>query len=303
MSSLVTKTNKSGSAASKQLRTVKGKKAAEKKPQRPGKITAAPKAKKTVVAKSRKQVPMKKVVASAKKKVSPKKAVPVRSKKSTAKTASRTKLTTAGRPATASTRAKAAGNATARTANKAIFKAPAKVAQPLPKKQPSANALLAVKAFEQALRTFNRHDYSAAKEAFEGLLLKFMEQPDIVAPARTYLSICVQRLARTPVAPRSPDALYDQGVILLNKGRLAEAVTLFDKALKTEPRADHVWYSLSAAYARMNEPTKSIDALRRAIGLRSVHRSHARRDPDFASLHTSEEFQHLTGFGFDLDDE
>ena len=45
------------------------------------------------------------------------------------------------------------------------------------------------------------------------------------------------------------------------------------------------------------------DALRRAISLRSVHRSHARRDLDFASLHTNEDFQQLTGFGFDFDEE
>ncbi|HJQ25898.1 MAG TPA: tetratricopeptide repeat protein [Blastocatellia bacterium] len=226
---------------------------------------------------------MKKSLAAASKKSPPKKVVkaaPKPAKKATAKTPP----------------PRAAGKrAAARTT-------PAKAVQPPPKRTPPAT-LLAVKAFEQALRLFNRHDYAGAKEAFEGILARFSDQADMVAPARTYIAICEQRMARTPAVPRNPDALYDQGVVQLNKGNFADAIALFEKALKAEPRADHIWYSLSAAYARMNQPPKSLDALRRAIGLRSVHRSHARRDPDFASLHTSEEFQQLTGFGFDFDEE
>jgi tetratricopeptide (TPR) repeat protein len=288
MSSLITKTNKSRSPASQKVRTTKGKKVADKKPQRPGKITAAPKARKAAPAKSKKTAsPKKKTAAAAVKKTPPKKTVKVTAAKPAKKPAA--KLTP--RP-----KAPAAKRAAAPVT-------PAKAVQPPPKKSPVPNALQAVKAFEQALRLFNRHDYAAAKEAFDNLLAKFSEQADIVAPARTYMAICDQRMARTPVVPRNPDALYDQGVVQLNKGNFSEAVGLFEKALKAEPRADHIWYSLSAAYARMHQSLKSLDALRRAISIRSVHRSHARRDPDFASLHTSEEFQQLTGFGFDFDEE
>jgi len=286
MSSLITKSNKSRSHAPHKARTTKAKKVADKKPQRPGKITAAPKAKKVAKvtsAKSKKPAsPAKKSLATAGKKSPPKKvlkAAPKPVKKAVAKTPPR-----------------AAGK---RAAAKVM---PAKAVQPPPKRTPPAT-LLAVKAFEQALRLFNRHDYHGAKEAFESILARFSDQADMVAPARTYIAICEQRMARTPAVPRNPDALYDQGVVQLNKGNFADAIVLFEKALKAEPRADHIWYSLSAAYARMNQPPKSLDALRRAIGLRSVHRSHARRDPDFASLHTSEEFQQLTGFGFDFDEE
>jgi tetratricopeptide (TPR) repeat protein len=284
MSSLITKSNKSRSPASHKVRTTKAKKVADKKPQRPGKITAAPKAKKAAPAKSKKPAsPAKKPVAAAAKKSPPKKVVkaaPKPAKKPAAKTAP---------PRSAARRVAAPVK-------------PVKPPPPPPKKTPPAT-LLAVKAFEQALRLFNRHDYSGAKEAFDSILDRFGDQADIVAPARTYIAICDQRMARTPAVPRNPDALYDQGVVQLNKGNFAEAVALFEKALKAEPRADHIWYSLSAAYARLHQPPKSLDALRRAIAIRSVHRSHARRDPDFASLHTNEEFQQLTGFGFDFDEE
>jgi tetratricopeptide (TPR) repeat protein len=286
MSSLIAKANKSRSPASQKVRTTKGKKTASKKPQRPGKITAAPVSKvskKSAPTKAKKQAPAAKKAANQASKKSPANKKPVKAlaekpvKKSTAKQPVRKQVTAKRLP-------------------------PAKSAPP-PKKAPSPGALAAVRAFEQALKLFNRHDYAAAKPAFEGLLKKFGDQSEIVARARTYKTICEQRLVRTPSVPRNPDALYDQGVFELNKGAIREAIGLFDKALKAQPRADHVHYTLAAAYARLNDPPKALDALRRAIGIRSVHRSHARRDPDFASLHGNEEFQQLTGFGFDFDEE
>jgi tetratricopeptide (TPR) repeat protein len=150
---------------------------------------------------------------------------------------------------------------------------------------------------------FNRQDFVSARSAFLSLLAKFSEQAEIVARVRTYLAICEQRLARAPSVPRNADALYNQGVFELNKGNPAEAIGLFEKALKVEPRADHIYYSLAAAYARLNNTPKALDALRRAIGIRPVHRSHARRDLDLASLRSNEDFQQLTGFGFDLVEE
>jgi tetratricopeptide (TPR) repeat protein len=299
MSSLITKTNKSRSPASQKVRTTKAKKVADKKPTRPGKITASPKGKKAAPAKHKKPVATgKKTAAATKKTVAATKKTPP---KKVAKV-------TAAKPAKkqavkASSSASARRAVPAAPARRPVAVTHAKAAQPPPKKTASSSAMQSVKAFEQALRQFNRHDYSGAKEAFETLLIRFSEQADIIAPARTYIAICDQRMARAPAVPRNADALYDQGVVHLNKGKFAEAVGLFEKGLKVEPRADHIWYSLSAAHARMNQPTQSLDALRRAIGIRSVNRSQARRDPDFASLHTNEEFQQLTGFGFDFDEE
>jgi tetratricopeptide (TPR) repeat protein len=290
MGSLITKVNKSGSRTSAKVRaTSKGKKAASKKPQRPGKITATPKskalkAKKAAPVKVKKQVtPAKKSAAKAAKKAVPKKGA----KPAVAKKPVRSAKKSSKRPV--------AAKATSRSARPVARPAP-----PPPKKAPTPSTLAAVRAFEQALKSFNRHDFSAAKSAFVEILGKFSDQAEIAARARTYLSISEQRLARAPSAPRGPDALYDQGVFELNKGNTKEAIEFFDKALKAEPRADHILYSLAAAYARLNDTNRAIDALRRAINIRSVHRPHARRDLDFASLRSNEDFQQLTGYGYDF---
>jgi tetratricopeptide (TPR) repeat protein len=175
--------------------------------------------------------------------------------------------------------------------------------QPLPKKPPAPNALAAVRAFEQALRVFNRQDFAAAKAAFEAVLDKFGDQAEVVAGARPYLAVCEQRLARAPSVPRNPDALYDQGVFEFNRGNTRGAIDLYDRALKADPRADHVWYSLAAAYARLTDAPRALEALRRAIAIRPVHRSHARRDLDFVGLRQNHDFQQLTGYGFELSEE
>jgi tetratricopeptide (TPR) repeat protein len=288
MGSLITKVNKSSSRASGKVHATKaGKKATSKKPQRPGKITATPKSK---AAKVKKAAPVK-----AKKQVAPaKKAATKATRKAITKKSAKPSI--AKKPAkTISKQPAAKATAKARPA-----RAIARPAPPPPKKAPAPSTLAAVRAFEQALKSFNRHDFSASKSAFVDILEKFGDQAEIAARARTYLAISEQRLTRAPSVPRNPDALYDQGVFELNKGNTREAIDLFDKALKVEPRADHILYSLAAAYARLNDTNRAIDALRRAINIRSVHRPHARRDLDFASLRSNEDFQQLTGYGYDF---
>jgi len=309
MSSLVTKATKRGLSASKGIRATKGKKATARKPKRPGRITTAPKAKKAAAAKKvppakkQKQTFAKKLTGRLTKKAAPK-------KNNSAASAKRNKAALAKKPSgkkQPAALASARRRPTKAPSRKALLaRRTALVPKPLPappKKPPSPGTLAAVRAFEQALRLFNRHDFGPARSAFLTLLAKFADQAEIVARARTYLAICEQRLARSPAVPRNSDALYNQGVFQLNRGNTADAIDLFEKALKVEPRADHVFYSLAAAHARLNDTAKAMDSLRRAIGLRPIHRSHARRDLDFVGLRTNEDFQQLTGFGFDLIEE
>jgi hypothetical protein len=288
MSVLISKA-KSGSSASRKLRATKAKKSSSKKPQRPGRITAAPKSKRASSPKKR---------AAPAKKLSPKKITAPARKKSQQKV--RTRKAT---PSKSGRGPRAKSVAAKKATSRRRLPLPAKVAPPPPKKPPAPGTLAAVRAFEQALRLFNRHDYAPAKSAFEGLQTKFSDEAEVVARARTYLAVCDQRMGRAPAAPRNADALYDQGVFEFNRGAIREAIELFEKALRVEPRADHVFYSLAAAHARLNDSPKALEALRRAIGIRPVQRSHARRDLDFASLRSNDDFQSLTGFGFDLIEE
>ena len=280
MSSLITKISKTRSTTAPKSPIRKGKKAASAKT-RPTRGVVTPKPKKRSLA----------PVSSKTKKTAAKKPTP--KKPSFKKVAKPTAKTAARRAPVKLSRSKAQATVTKKSAVKTV---------PLIEKRIiSPSAMQAIRAFERALTEFNRHQFDNAKTSFEALLSNFGDEIDIVARARTYLAICDQRLARTPHAPRNnADALYNQGVFEFNRGNIREAIDIFQKALKVNPRGDHILYSLAAAYVRALDPAKAMDALRRAIRMNPIHRSHARHDPDFSSLKGNREFQVLSGIVTDL---
>jgi tetratricopeptide (TPR) repeat protein len=153
----------------------------------------------------------------------------------------------------------------------------------------------AVRAFEQAVKLFNRQEFQRAREAFQAVIERFPQEAEVVARARAYLAICEQRLRAPRPVPRTAEALYDRGIIELNRGQIVPAIAFFEKALKLDPRADHAVYALAAAYARGGQVEKALAMLRQAIAMRETYRLHARRDPDFYPLLANPEFQKLVG--------
>ncbi len=289
MSSLSTKANKSRSASSRKLPAKSTKKTVTKKAKTSLASKVATKSKAITALKANQQV------ATGKKSVAKKKVAKVtvvsKAKKSLAKK-SAVKASSVKPKTPVGKKASALKKAPRKIENKVV-----KTPEFQPKKTSSQAAIAAMSAFEQALKFFNKHNYSAAKEAFERMLQKFGDQAEVVVGARKYIAICEQRLARTKALPKNPEALYDQGVFELNNANVQEAINLFEKALKAQPVADHILYSLAAAYARLQNNRKSLDALNRAISIQPVNRSRARSDGDFASLYNDEEFQQITGYG------
>jgi len=270
MSSLITKATKRRSVASHKARTTRGKKSAARKPQRPGRITSSPKPRKAAKLMKAAKKKSSKAAAAPKKITKRPKAAKQKSKAKSTPARKQLKKALAKKPATRTVagsrgRKNAVASAAPMKAKPKLSKAVLRRRQlllrpipapPPPKRPPSPGTLAAVRAFEAALKLFNRHDFGGAKQAFDNVLSKFEDEAEVTARARTYLAICTQRLARAASVPRNADALYDQGVFELNRGRNREAAGFFEKALKTDPRADHVFYSLAAAFARLNELNK-----------------------------------------------
>jgi tetratricopeptide (TPR) repeat protein len=111
----------------------------------------------------------------------------------------------------------------------------------------------------------------------------------------SYLRICDSRLTAPPRAPQTPDALYDQGVLEMNRAHFDAAIEYFKRALKSQPHQPHVLYSLAAAQVRSGKADEGLETLERAVEAKEINRSHARNDPDFASLRSDERFQELVG--------
>ncbi len=84
-------------------------------------------------------------------------------------------------------------------------------------------------------------------------------------PAAVWRDVLVHR-------PDNPRAHNNLGEILLRRGRIAEAVGHFQRALDLDPSYADVWANLGAAYARSGDPRRAVIFCRQAVAL----------DPGFA---------------------
>ena len=102
-------------------------------------------------------------------------------------------------------------------------------------------------------------------------------------------------------APKTPDSLFDRGVVEMNRGNYLIAVSLLERALKVQPGSAHVLYTLAAAQVRAGVTESGLGNLERAIAAREFYRSRARQDPDFTPVKWNARFQELVGLGYEYD--
>lgn len=150
---------------------------------------------------------------------------------------------------------------------------------------------MAVEQYEAAVRLLQRQKFEKAKVLFE----KAMAGPsrELADRARVHLNICEQRLKRRIVPIRTPEDHYNVAVALINSGRLEEAEQHLNRALKLTPRADHVYYALSAVQSLRGDIEGALENLRTAIDLEPRNRYLARNDRDFTALTEDPRFADL----------
>jgi tetratricopeptide (TPR) repeat protein len=170
-----------------------------------------------------------------------------------------------------------------------------------PRRQVTSGAL---RAFEQAVKVFNRRRFDDAKAMFESVLLKFPGDLEIVARAQMYIQVCKQKLENETKssAPHNADELYDHGVFALNIGDTTQARVFFEKALRLHPDEPHLLYSLAATHAQTGTHEEALNYLKRSIQIQPRFRAQAYNDSDFSELRDNRQFLELVGLTspFDL---
>jgi tetratricopeptide (TPR) repeat protein len=164
---------------------------------------------------------------------------------------------------------------------------------PNPPRQPSRDEAAALKAFERAHDYFKRGNFQSAIAHFRALIEHHAGVSEVAARARTYLNVAESRLRSEAALPRNAEELYNRGVIELNRGDFVAAQELFERALKRDPEAADTHYALAAARARLGSVESALQALERAVELRSVLRVRAQADADLAPLRNDPEFERI----------
>lgn len=158
----------------------------------------------------------------------------------------------------------------------------------------SPTYLEALGEYEKAMAVFHRREFDKAAAMFETIIAEHPGEKDLTDRARVYLNLCRQHTAREGRV-RGFEDHYNRGVFHVNRGEHAEAVELFEKALKLEPDSEKVHYALAAALALRGDTERAMEHLRRAIGMNDANRLLARKDHDFEPLRGRAEFEELTG--------
>lgn len=169
---------------------------------------------------------------------------------------------------------------------------PVTVTPPVPR-QPTIDESAALRVFETAHKEFTRGHFGEARNQFRALLDKYSQVSEVAARARTYLAIAEARLRTESMLPRDADSLYDRGVIELNRGEYVAAQEMFERALKREPEAAHIHYSLAATRARLGSVDLALQSLSRALDLQPNLRVRAQHDQDLTSLRNDPDFDRL----------
>jgi hypothetical protein len=159
----------------------------------------------------------------------------------------------------------------------------------------------AVKAFEAALGVFNRGNFAAARSAFQKIVDTHGRHTEIIARCTMYLAVCSRRTQPAATVPRTPDSLYDRGIVEINRGQFDAAIALFEKALKAHPtKTGHLLYALAAAQVRAGRVDEGLRNLERAMESHDVCRSQARQDPDFSTVWGHDRFQEIVGDPYEM---
>ncbi|MBK9707305.1 MAG: tetratricopeptide repeat protein [Acidobacteria bacterium] len=153
----------------------------------------------------------------------------------------------------------------------------------------------AMKAFEHAVRVFNKRLFEEARAMFENVITRYHAEVEFVARSQTYIQICNQKLVHHSATPRNADELYDRGVFALNIGDFQQAKSFFEKALRLKPDEPHLLYSLAATHAQTGSLEQAIDYLKKSILIQPRLKSQALNDADFSGLRENKQFQEMLG--------
>jgi tetratricopeptide (TPR) repeat protein len=152
----------------------------------------------------------------------------------------------------------------------------------------------AILSFGEAVKTFRKGNCEKAVELFKALMKKHASEKELVDRAQTYLEICQKVKSEKTIPLKTFDDLYENGVILMNKGEYEEALMLFNKAVEKDPSYAKILYFIAAIHQLMGNTDQSLEFLKKSIQKDKYFKILAQNDSDFEALREDKKFIILT---------
>jgi hypothetical protein len=158
---------------------------------------------------------------------------------------------------------------------------------------PARPAAEAVSLFERAMQALQRHEYTAAADAFRGLISDYPREGALCERSLVYVALCERELTRRPVEPRTTEERLTAATAALNNGDDDQAESLARAVLSDVPQHDLALYLLAAVEARRGATDEALHLLGRAMAVNPEIRAQARHDADFEDLRDIDAFRDL----------
>jgi tetratricopeptide (TPR) repeat protein len=178
------------------------------------------------------------------------------------------------------------------TAPPRVFRQTPPPTPPTPLAAPKPPTADAVASFERGMTELQRHNYSAAKAAFQKLLDMFPNEGFLTDRARVYLNLAERELQKRPAS--SVEERLTAATAALNNNDDAEAGRLAESAYRDDKSQDLAVYLLAIVAARQGRTEDALAHIKKAIEINPESRVQARQDEEFDILLDLDEFHTLT---------
>jgi tetratricopeptide (TPR) repeat protein len=142
----------------------------------------------------------------------------------------------------------------------------------------------AVALYEKGIEALQRHEYGQATELLKAVLTRYPDEKELHERVRLYLNVCERHVARQAEAPATVEERLYASTLAINEGRYDAAISHLRLVRDEDPDNDHALYMLAVAHAQRGELAQALTLLERAIALNPENRALARRDPDLDPL-------------------
>lgn len=162
-----------------------------------------------------------------------------------------------------------------------------------PAEQAAAASSAALREFELAMASMQRHDYASARAQFQLLLSSFPAERALLERVRVFIALCEREMRKAPSEPTTVEERVTLATAALNNGDDRAAERLASEVLRSLPEHDLALYILAAVQSRRGDSQAAIEFLRHAVQVSPDISAQARHDSDFAGLRSLPDFQQL----------
>jgi tetratricopeptide (TPR) repeat protein len=140
-----------------------------------------------------------------------------------------------------------------------------------------------------------RREFETATALFESVLQQYPEEKELHERVRLYLNVCQRQATPGASAPQTLEERLYAATLAINGGKYDEALVNLRLVRDEDPDNDHALYMLAVAHAQRGELAQAIAMLERAIAVNPENRGLAKNDPDLEPLHDDGAFRSALG--------